>query len=166
MDNENKKLADQILDKRANRSMQQLNLLNEKLRKKEITLEDIKAKLIVCGYSPDWVKNQSEDKLLSAYIDYHGVLDPTLKNSLAEMVSKKHEIEKSFLSMKKVDTGIHTTVATVIFAVALTLLIIALVSNPITGAGLILGLLSVGSVVISMALFGQAIIKPIGKNQP
>lgn len=101
-----------------------------------------------------WIDQQSEDSLLSSYIDYHSVLDPTIKQSLAEMVKKKHKIEKSFLKMKKTQAGLNFTAATIIFGVALALAIIALVANPIGAAALIITCLTIGSVLLSLGLTG------------
>lgn len=101
-----------------------------------------------------WIEKQSLETLVSAYVDYHAVLDPTIKHSVAKMVEKKHEIEKSFLKMKKTASGINFTAASIIFGVSMALAIIALVANPFAGAALILTVLSVGSTVLGIGLMG------------
>jgi hypothetical protein len=102
-----------------------------------------------------WLKEQSQESLLSTYVDYHSVLEPTLKNSLAQMVQKKHKIETIFLKFKKFQLGTQFSVATIIFGVALTLALIALLATSVGQAALILTILSVASVAISFGLIGR-----------
>lgn len=97
-----------------------------------------------------WIDQQSEDDILSLYVDYHSVLDPAIKNSLAEMVKKKHEIEHRLLKMKKIDAGSRFTAAAVIFAVAIAFFIVSMVATPVGAAALILTILTVGSIVLGL----------------
>ena len=112
----------------------------------------------------NWIDNQSQDIVLSTYVDYHSVLDPTLKNSIAQMVSKKHKVEESFLKMKKIFTGTRFTAATIIAGIALALTIIALVSNPIGAAALVITLLTVASALLTAGLYAASYHQAYGQK--
>jgi hypothetical protein len=103
----------------------------------------------------EWMKAQDEDTLLATYVDYQSVLDPTIKNSLIDMVRKKHQIEKNFLKVKRVNFGVRFSVGTIICGVALTLAIIGLVATPVGAAALILTALTIGSIAVSFTLLGR-----------
>lgn len=128
----------------------------QKLEELNVALNEAQAKIQEVEHwaIQQWIDNQSEDRLLSTYVDYHAILDPTIKNAMAEMVQKKHEIQKSFLKMKTTDLGLRFTVSAIIFGVALTLAILALAANPFAGAALIFTVLSVGSTLLGIGLMG------------
>lgn len=112
----------------------------------------------------NWIDRQSPDDVLSTYVDYHSVLDPTLKNSIAQMVTKKHKVEESFLKMKKIFTGTRFTAATIIAGIALALTIIALVSNPIGAAALVITLLTVASALLTAGLYAASYHQAYGQK--
>lgn len=100
----------------------------------------------------NWIKHQSLDQVLSMYVEHQAVLNTTIKQSLGEMVQKKHQIEKSFMKMKHLKAGLQFSASTILFSAALALGIIALVTNPVGAAVLILASLSVASSLLTMAL--------------
>lgn len=102
-----------------------------------------------------WIESQSEDALLSAYVDYQSVLDPTVKNSLIEMVQKKLKIEKVFFKFKKFQMGTQLSVSTIIFGIALTLAIIGLATTPVGAGAVILALLAISAMAVSFGLMGR-----------
>jgi hypothetical protein len=103
-----------------------------------------------------WMSQQSEDSLLLQYMDYNSVIDTTVKGAITEMVKKKHQIEKGLLKFQRNVLGTRFAVASIIFAVALALAIVALAANPVGAAGLILMILTVSSVVIGLGLTGAS----------
>ncbi len=113
----------------------------------------------------DSVKNLDDTSLLNHYVDYHAVLDSTIKNSLSQMVQKKHEIDAKFLKMQKIVTGTNFTAATVVFAIVLALLIVGIVATPIGAAALIVVILGVGTTVLALGLSGAGFIQSL-KERP
>lgn len=109
------------------------------------------------SYLQHWIDHQDQESLISTYMEYHAILDPAIKQSLAQMVEKKHQVEKSFLEEREARLGTQFTAATVVFAIALTLAIIACVANPIGGALLIMAILSLGTFLLSTGLYGAAL---------
>jgi hypothetical protein len=111
-----------------------------------------------------WLDHQSEDALLNIYIEFQSILEPVIKNALIDMIKKKQKIEKNFLKVKKIQSGIRFSTETLIFGASLILTIIGLTTTPFGGAGLILLLLGIGSFVISLGLFGGGCYFAYKKN--
>lgn len=123
---------------------------------KEQQAKEIKAKLSQdikqCAHL--WTSHQSEETLLSQYVDYQAVMNTTIKSSLSQMVKKKHQIEQKFLKFSRGQMGLKFGLASIIFGISLTLGIIALVSNPIGAAALVLLILSKVSMATSIGSLG------------
>lgn len=138
-----------MLEDRKERVQNQKNEIKKQLDAGKITLDDIKNRLMRFGVA---VEGKTEDELIASYVDYHAVLDPTIKHAIADMVQKKHEVQKSFLKAKRLDLAIQFIASTILFGAAAALAILAFVANPIAGTALILTLLSVGSTVLGVGL--------------
>ena len=138
--------------------------LSPEQKKKELELIEAEIHQLETESLKNWIDKQSQDDVLSTYVDYHSVLDPTLKNSIAQMVSKKHKVEESFLKMKKIFTGTRFTAATIIAGIALALTIIALVSNPIGAAALVITLLTVASALLTAGLYAASYHQAYGQK--
>lgn len=135
------------------------NQINEPSKAIELSIEDQQAKIEAATHQilkiedeclNTWIEKQSEDSLLSIYVDYQSVLNPVLKNSLAQMVNTKHKIEKNFLKWNRVLKGVNLSASIVFFGLTLTLAVIA----PIGSAGLILTILTTVPPVLSFGLQG------------
>ncbi len=99
-----------------------------------------------------WIESQPQETLLKRYVDHHAMLNPVLKESLAQMVQKKQEIEGSLLKFKFLQHGIQFSATTIIAGVTLILALIGLAANPVGAAGLILLGLSIASCVLTSVL--------------
>jgi hypothetical protein len=84
-----------------------------------------------------WVEKQPEEKLLEAYVEYHDVLNPTLKASLTDLIDKKHQVEGGVLTFKYFNASTLFAVSTIILGVLVGLLIVGVASNPVGAAALI-----------------------------
>lgn len=104
----------------------------------------------------EWLSQQTIPFILSTYVDYHAVLDLTVKNSMNQMLQNKHAIEEKFLNLKKKITTGSLIFSSASFATALTLGIIGLVTTPLGGAGLILLAMSIGTLSLSWGFAGVA----------
>lgn len=101
-----------------------------------------------------WLASQSRESLLKAYIDHQETIAQTSKNSLIEMVAKKHELEGKFIKFKMAESSISFTIGAISLTVTAVLAIIGLASIPFGGAGLLLLALSVGTGIVSLSLMG------------
>jgi hypothetical protein len=99
-----------------------------------------------------WIEKQSEEKLLEIYVDYHDVLNPTLKASLTDLIDKKHQVEGGILTFKYFNASTLFAVSTVISGVLIGLLIIGAASNPVGAAALIALGMTAASLTISGCL--------------
>ncbi len=104
-----------------------------------------------------WYKKQSQDDLLRFYIDHQETIESTTKNALKEMVSKKYEIETKFINFKLTRSSLAFSLATISLTVGCTLAVIGLLTSPVGGAGLILLILSIGSIATSFGISGAGL---------
>ncbi|MBA3602786.1 MAG: hypothetical protein H0W50_03925 [Parachlamydiaceae bacterium] len=141
------------LAKRLERKQSEIEILQQKIGNNELSMESVHARVLKFK-SEEWINEQSDESLLSTYIDYHSVLDPTIKNALAQMITKKQEIQESFLKEKRLETGISLAFSNIMFGVSATLAIIGLAATPVMGAGLVLSILGAVSTVVGIGLFG------------
>ncbi|MFI0435440.1 MAG: hypothetical protein ACH350_06925 [Parachlamydiaceae bacterium] len=100
-----------------------------------------------------WFKRQNKKNLIRDYIDHQETIEHTIKNSLKQMVEKKHELETHCLKFKSTTTHLHFTASTVSLTASIIFAILGLLTIPFGGAGLILLALSVGSIALSIGLF-------------
>lgn len=104
-------------------------------------------------YVEKWIDQQSDDDLLSTYLDYQSVIDNTVKSSIVKMVEKKHAIEKDFLNFNRTSLGIKLGTACLVaagFLIACILSLVGVVFGPMV---LILTLLTGLSTAVSIMLF-------------
>ena len=132
-----------VVAKRVVRQQSEVEKLQQRIHNNELSMDDVIA--CIRKFKPaewkneddvivtleDWIANEPRESLLLAYIDYHSVLDPTIKNSLAQMVTKKQEIQQFFLEDKRLEKGISFLAAKIMFAVSATFAIIGLVATPV-----------------------------------
>lgn len=102
----------------------------------------------------NWVKKWPKETLLSTYMDYQAVLDTTIKGSLAQMVTNKHQMDATFLTAKRNMSAVSLTTSIAVTSVITALLIIGLATAPLGGTGLILILLTAASITIALGLMG------------
>lgn len=151
-----------LLEKRHAKSKEKAKKLETQFKTLEPEIKALKQKqfdqlykesTIVGGFEA-WYKTQSKDKLqlLEFYVDHQETIELTVKNSLRQMVTKKHAMEARLLNFKYLSSTANFTAATVVFGVSLALAIIGLATTPLGGAGFILLGLSVGSTIISVGL--------------
>lgn len=117
-------------------------------------LSEVKTRIVahLDDYLKPWIELQPLAALVEHDVDHHAILNPVIKESLTQMIHKKQEIEGSLLKFKFFQHGIQFSAATVFTGITLTLAIIALATNPVGAAGLILLGVSIASFVITSAL--------------
>ena len=96
-----------------------------------------------------WVNNQSKEFLIEKYVDYQAILDHTVKTSLAQMIEKKHEIERSSLKLRRTTDALRFAASFICTAVLIGLTIAAFVATPVGAAGLIMLILGGAASAIS-----------------
>lgn len=104
----------------------------------------------------DFIAATPAEKLLHFYVDHQETVEQVTKNALKEMVSKKLEIEGSFIKFKTFESATLFTMALVSAVVSITLAIIGLATTPVAGAGFILLGLSAVTTAVSLGLFGAS----------
>ncbi|WP_042282405.1 hypothetical protein [Candidatus Protochlamydia sp. R18] len=103
-----------------------------------------------------FMKNYTSADLLYFYVDHQETLEHITKNSLKEMISKKHEIERNFTKFKLVESGTLFTIASIFAVISTTFAIIGLLTTPVAGAGFILIGLSIASTIFSLGFLGAS----------
>ncbi|CUI17696.1 hypothetical protein PNK_2092 [Candidatus Protochlamydia naegleriophila] len=104
----------------------------------------------------DFIAATPAEKLLHFYVDHQETVEQVTKNALKEMVSKKLEIEGSFIKFKTFESATLFTMALASAVVSITLAIIGLATTPVAGAGFILLGLSAVTTAVSLGLFGAS----------
>ncbi len=99
---------------------------------------------------------QPTEKLLLFYVNHQETIEQVTKNALKEMVSKKLEIEGSFIKFKTFESVTLFTLALISAVTSITLAIIGLATTPVAGAGFILLGLSAVSTAVSLSFFAAS----------
>lgn len=100
-----------------------------------------------------WFDLQDVDSLMHDYIDHQETIEHTIKNSLKQMIQKKHAFEEHFLNFKSKKSHMHFAIATLSLGISTTFAILGLLGTPFAGAGAILLGLSVGTATLSFGFF-------------
>lgn len=109
---------------------------------------------------PATVKNTNEikqvvtDSILTAYVDRQETIEQTLKESLKQLVAKKHKMEKGMVHFKLFKSSVILAISLLGAIASIGLGIAGLVTTPFYGAGAILLGLSVLSLTSSLSLLG------------
>lgn len=107
-------------------------------------LKDLKTSL-ASDCAAVWLSNQSDDSVISAYLDHQAVIDSTVKIPLANIISQKHELEEKFLHLETMSTSTQMVVTGLLAAVLISLAIVSFAVTPIGPVSLIV----IGCMVIS-----------------
>ena len=100
----------------------------------EVALQNLKQQLSTIIPEPD---------LLNFYVRHQETIEHQLKNSLLQMVSTKHQMEKTFINLDLRQSQTIFSISTLTLAASVALAILGFITTPIGGVGLIfLGLSS------------------------
>lgn len=99
-----------------------------------------------------WYKAQTKESLLHSYIDHQETLELITKNTLREIIAKKHAMEFRFFDFQMTASAASFTAALILLAISGALAILGLITTPAAGVGAILIGASVGSAVVGVGM--------------
>ncbi len=100
------------------------------------------------------LKAHDNQTLAVTYRRHQQTLENDTKNVITKLIQRKHALEYKFLKSKLKQAKLQVNVATICLTVRIGIAITGLLFTPIGGSGIILFLLSSGSVTTKIGIFG------------
>lgn len=163
--------SESLLIKRTKIMEKKLILLRPRFHLVEQQIKERKFEIYKRDHLQDWVANpdvvnrqfenwydkQDKDVLMKDYIDHQETIEYTIKNSLKQMVEKKHELETHIQNFQSNKSHIQFSIGTAILGLSIAVAILGVLTIPAGGIGLALLALSIGGTTLSFAFFAAGV---------